>query len=227
MRNVLAGLVMLLCGCAATREYHPGTKFGPKQLQEDYKIFRETLEESHPSLYWYASKDSIDYYFEWGASKLKDSLQEYQFRNVLSYVVSKFHCGHTSVRASKAAARFAERTRSYTFPLTIKTWPDTAIVTSNLNRKDSAVVRGSRVLSIDGRPMEMILDSFFNHISADGYNLTHKYQSVSNGGNFRTMYAYYFGLRQRMSIEYVDTLGNLKRGYINVYNPLRDHLSKQ
>jgi hypothetical protein len=224
MRKVLAMafLGMLLWSCATTKNYNPGTKFGPQQLQEDYQVFRETLEESHPSLYWYTPKDSIDYYFDWGASKLKDSMQEYQFRNVLSYVISKIHCGHTSVRASKAATRFSERVRGYAFPLTVKTWPDTTVVTSNLNRKDSLVTRGVLIKSIEGRPIKTILDSFFNHLSADGYNLTHKYQTVSNGGAFRNMYVSYYGLRQRMSIEYVDTAGNEKKGYINAYNPAAD-----
>jgi hypothetical protein len=223
MRNAIVVLwLLILSSCAVSKNYNPGKKFGPDQLQEDYKRFREILEEAHPSLYWYTPKDSIDYYFDWGAKKLTDSMQEYQFRNILSYMVSKFRCGHTSVRASKAATKFSERVRSFSFPLSVKAWPDTTVLTSNLNRKDSLVTRGVLIKSIEGRPVQTIIDSFFNHISADGFNLTHKYQSVSNSGSFRNMYVYYYGLKQRMAIEYIDTLGNLKKGVINVYNPSAD-----
>lgn len=224
MKNFVAALCLLtlLSSCAVSKNYNPGKKFSAEQLQEDYRIFRGVLEESHPSLYWYTPKDSIDYYFEWGASRLTDSMQEYQFRNILTYVTSKIRCGHTSVRASKNAIRFSQRVRSYSFPLSIKTWGDTTIVTSNLNRKDSVITRGVILKSLEGRPIQTVLDSMFNHISADGYNLTHKYQAVSNSGTFRAMYAYYYGLRLRMAVEYIDSSGEIKKGMVQVYNPAAD-----
>jgi hypothetical protein len=219
---VVVLVVVCFCSCGVSKNYNPGKKFSPQELKEDYSLFRNILEESHPSLYWYTPKDSIDYYFDWGANKLTDSMQEYQFRNLLSYVVSKFKCGHTTVRASKQATKFSERVRSFAFPLSVKTWNDTAIVTSNLNRKDSNVTRGVLLKSIEGRPIKVIIDSFFKHLSADGNNLTHKYQTLSNAGVFRNMYASYFGLRQKMKVEYIDTAGNVKTALLNVYNPSAD-----
>src|SRR5829696_10476915 len=100
MRNLFPALILFFLGsCAVHKNYNPSKKYSPRELQEDYRLFRNILEESHPSLYWYTPKDSIDYYFEAGAAKLKDSLPEYKFRNVLSYVLSQIRCGHTSVRA--------------------------------------------------------------------------------------------------------------------------------
>ena len=214
--------VLFACSCAVSKKYDPARKYSPAQLQEDYTLFRNILEESHPSLYWYSSKDSIDYYFDQGALQLKDSLPEYKFRNVLSYVVSKFRCGHTSVRASKAASRYSDKTRSFSLPLSVKAWPDTVMVTSTLNRKDSNVTRGVILTSIEGRPIQSIVDTFFNYLSGDGYNLTHKYQTISNGGMFRNMYGSIYGLRRKMNVEYIDTAGNAKSAQIDVYNPTLD-----
>jgi hypothetical protein len=111
MKNLLPALfvLMFLSSCVASKNhYNPNKKFAPAQLQKDYELFRNILEESHPSLYWYTPKDSVDYYFEEGANRLKDSLTENKFRNVLSYVVAQVRCGHTSVRASKGAAGYSE-----------------------------------------------------------------------------------------------------------------------
>src|SRR3954468_15425625 len=119
--------LLALCSCTTSKPYNPAHKFSPVELQEDYDLFRGMLEESHPSLYWYTPKDSVDRYFEIGSSKLQDSLTEYKFRNVLSYVVSSIHCGHTSIRPSKEASRYAERVRSIMFPLSIKAWDDTVV----------------------------------------------------------------------------------------------------
>lgn len=191
--------------------YNPNKKFAPDELQQDYEVFRNVLEESHPSLYWYTPKDSIDYFFEEGKKRLQDSLPEYRFRNVLSYVVSQIHCGHTTVRASKAETRYLGRTRGLQFPLNIKAWQDTVLVTSNLSRRDSNIMRGVLLKSISNVPVSVILDSMFRHISADGYNTTHKYQSVSNSGVFRSMYGSLYGLRLRTPIEYIDTSGIMRR----------------
>jgi hypothetical protein len=214
MKNLLPALciLMLLSSCVASKSsYNPNKKFAPEQLQKDYGLFRNILEESHPSLYWYTSKDSVDYYFEQGANRLKDSLTENKFRNVLSYVVAQIRCGHTSIRASRNATRYSDRTRTWMFPLNVKAWSDTVMVTSNLSRRDSNVMRGVVLRSIDNKPISVVVDSMFQHISADGYNTTHKYQSISNGGVFRSMYGSIYGLKSRMPIEYFDTAGVLRR----------------
>ncbi len=220
-------LLVFLSSCAVSKNYSPAEKYGPGQLQEDYRLFRNILEESHPSLYWYTPKDTIDHYFDKAASQLNDSLPEYKFRNLLSSVLSQVRCGHTTVRASKAAVKYAERNRSIAFPLNLKIWNDTAIITSSLNRSDSMIPRGSRLLSIENRPIENIVDSFFKHLSTDGYNLTHKYQVLSNAGMFRNMYAGYYGLRPRMRIEYLDTAGIVNVADVRWYNPFADSTARR
>jgi Peptidase family S41 len=225
MKNLFAVLLILFFASSCTvgkNSYNPNKKFSPRQLQQDYELFRNVLEELHPSLYWYTPKDSVDYYFEVGASRLKDSLPEYKFRNVLSYVLAQIHCGHTSVRSSKAAARYSERTRTLMFPLNIKAWKDTVLVTSNLSRRDSNVMRGALLKSIDNKPISVIIDSMFHHISGDGYNTTHKYQSVSNSGVFRSMYGSIYGLKSKTPVEYIDTAGVLRRTEISLGMQLVD-----
>lgn len=219
MKDLLVSLfiLLLLNSCAISKKnYYPYKKYSPAQLQQDYNLFRNILEESHPSLYWYTPKDSVDYYFSVGANMLKDSLPEYQFRNVLSYVLAQIHCGHTSVRASKAATKYSERTRSWMFPLNIKAWKDTVIVTSSLNARDTNVMHGVLLKSIDNKPISEIEDSLFQHISADGYNTTHKYQTISNGGVFRAMYGSIYGLKLKTPVEYIDTSGVLKSTQLNL-----------
>lgn len=222
MKAIVPYLLALVClsSCVASK-YNPNKKYSPEQLREDYTLFRNILEESHPSLYWYSPKDSIAYYFDKGEKMLRDSMTESRFRNVLSYVVAKFHCGHTSVGPSKAASRYFNR-GVYTFPLYVKTWPDTTVVTLNLNRKDSNVSRGVVIESIDRRPLRQIIDSMFSLLSADGYNTTHKYQTLSNGGNFRSMYASLYGLRSKISVEYLDTLNNERTSYVIPYSLAAD-----
>ncbi len=221
MRNSLLLVVVgFLLGSCAVSKYNPAKRFSPQQLQEDYAIFRASLEDAHPSLYWYTPKDSMDFYFEVGKSKLADSLTEVQFRTVLSYVIAKIRDGHASVRSSKAAAEAVGQ--NSLFPLYIKAWPDTVMVTANLNRRDSNLIRGVILKKIDGRPIQQIVDSLFSFLPTDGYNLTHKYQTLSNGGTFRNLYASVFGLKMRLPVEYIDTAGQVRTANLSLYNMRAD-----
>lgn len=223
MRNWLAGLCALaaLASCTVSKPFSPSKKYSPADLQGDYDVFRASLEDAHPSLWWYATKDSVDHFFDEGRGKLKDSLTESRFRYVLANVISKIRCGHTSVRPSKAATAHIGPQGS-SFPLFVKAWPDTVVVTANLSRRDSVVTRGAVLKSIDGRPINAVVDSLFSFLSTDGYNTTHKYQTLSNGGTFRTLYAVAFGLKQRTLVEFIDTLGQLRKATIGLFNPRAD-----
>jgi C-terminal processing protease CtpA/Prc len=225
MRTVLYILcVSLFTACGSGKSFFSANKkYSLQEVQKDYAVYQNTLETHHPSLYWYSSKDSIDYYFVWGRQQLKDSMTEPQFRKVLSFVTSKIDCGHTSVRSSKAWAKYSDTVRlGKMFPLSLKIWNDTAVVSANLNRRDTVLKRGTMITTINGKPLPAIVDTMFNYISSDGYNITHKYQSLSNRGFFGSLYTSLFGISEKYAVEYKDNSGQLKNIIIPVYNPVAD-----
>jgi hypothetical protein len=224
--------IVFLWGCGVNRSsFSSDIKYSPEQVQKDYSIYQTMLEESHPGLYWYTSKDSMDYYFRKGAAQLKDSMTEPQFRKVLSYVTAKIDCGHTSVRPSKRYTRYLDTARTRIFPLSIKVWEgnalqneetDTMAVAVNLNRRDSILKRGTVIKKINDKPVKEIIDTLFNYISTDGYNRTHKYQALSNRGYFGSLYTSVFGPSEKYKIEYIDSTGQPGSVIIPVYNPVTD-----
>ncbi len=214
-------VLIILASCSAGKSsFTASKKYSPEQLQKDYSVYENILEQAHPGLYWYTSKDSMDYYFKWGREQLKDSLTEPDFRKVLAYVISKIGCGHTSVRASKKYNKVIDTARIIRiFPLSMKLWNDTAVVAANLNRRDSFLTRGTVITKINGRPMQAIVDSLFKFLPTDGYNTTHKYQTLSNRGSFGSLYSSIFGFSPLYSIQYIDTTGQLKNATIKPYYP--------
>ena len=230
MKVVLQILIIsLLTGCGVSKSsFSPNKKYSLQQVEKDYAVYKDLLEEHHPSLYWYSSKDSIDYYFSWGQQHLKDSMTEPDFRKVLSYVTAKINCGHTSVRSSKAWSKYIDTVRlGKLFPLSLKLWPDTMVVAINLNRKDSVLKRGTIITKINDNTGAAITDTMFKYISSDGYNQTHKYQSLSNRGSFGSLYTSLFGLSEKYTIEYKDSAGQTKTVIIPVYNPAADTPSRR
>ncbi len=218
---LLLSLLPLLIRCSSGRAaVSPYKKYAPEVLRSDYTIFRKTLEEAHPGIYWYTSIDSMNYYFDQGYAGLSDSLTEPQYRQLLSYIVAKINCGHTTVRPSKAYARFDDTTRlRQVFPLSLKLWNDTAVVAANLNRRDTVLVRGTVITAINEVPVNAITDSLFQYVSADGYNQTHKYQTLSNRGFFGSLYSSVYGYPTSYSINYLDSAKNSASITINGFVP--------
>ena len=73
-RHYLLFFLPFLFSCSASRNYKPNKKYSKQQLQQDYTLLRHILEKKHPSLYWYTSKDSMDYYFDAGYNAIRDSM---------------------------------------------------------------------------------------------------------------------------------------------------------
>src|SRR5688572_24659062 len=221
-------IAVFTSSCSVSKSsYSPSKKYSPGQLSKDYAIFRGALEESHPGIYWYTSKKEMDNYFSWGKEQIKDSLDEEDFKKVLSYVIAKINCGHTVTRSSKAFIRYRD-TNSKIFPLSLKIWTgvniaeDTATVAANLIRKDSVLTRGIVVKKINHQPISTILDTLCQYISSDGYNLTHKYQTLSNRGGFGAAFTSVFGQRENYFIDYLATDGTEKSAMVPSYNPRAD-----
>jgi C-terminal processing protease CtpA/Prc len=219
-------MVLLLGSCTVSKEFSSSKKYIAGELIEDYTLFRNILEDAHPGLYWYTPKDSMNYYFNLGQSMLKDSMTEPGFRSVLSYVVSKIRCGHTSVRPSRQYARVSRRSSRF-FPMVLKLWPDTAVLALNLNRRDTVLRRGSVITAIDNKPMAQIVDTLFQFLSTDGYNLTHKYQSLSNRGVFGSIYSSIYGVKSAYQVEYIDSLGVRKKTTVPLYRVRDDSTNSE
>lgn len=220
-----------ITGCGVSRSsFSPDKKYSPAELQKDYTVYRQILEEAHPGLYWYTSKDSMDQYFEYGRSQLNDSLTETDFRRILMYVTAQIGCGHTTVRPSKQFSRYLDTARvARLFPLSMKLWggysesyKDTMVVAANLNRKDSMLRRGTQIFSINGHSTKQLVDTFFRFLSTDGYNRTHKYQTLSNRGYFGSLYSSIFGFSREYLVEYADSTGERRSVMIKPFYPAAD-----
>src|SRR5450631_3509917 len=218
----------LLASCSTTRKsYDPVKKYSPAILQADYFLFRQILQTSHPSLYWYTAKDSMDYYFDQVNKSLVDSMTEPQFRDQLAYLISKIDCGHTSMKGSKAFGRYMDTAFSVAFPFAMKFWSDTMVITANLRRNDPILQRGTIVQSINGYTARTLTDTLFNYITTDGYSINGKYQSLSTGFAFANLYKNVIGLTDSFDIHYIDSLGVESQTYIKPYDFKADTMNKK
>lgn len=223
----IALLCLLCASCSTTKKpFDPDRKYPPADLRYDYHLFRAILETNHPSLYWYASRETINNAFDRGYKSIRDSMTEPQFRTLLSYVIAKIGCGHTSVRYSRDYSRWLDTSRLTQFPLIPKCWADTMVIAADLNRQDSVLRRGIIIRSINGRTARELEDTLLDYFVTDGYNMTGKYQSLSTGLNFSAWYRNVFGFTPTFNIEYVDSHNIIRQTTIPIYDPKTDTMRR-
>ena len=85
-------MLIVSASVPAQNFYPPLPKMAVADLKEDIRILKKVLEANHPSLYWYTSKDSIDYYFETTIANITDSLNEVEYKNRLSKLIATIRC---------------------------------------------------------------------------------------------------------------------------------------
>jgi hypothetical protein len=218
--------LFLFNSCAVSKPSIAEKKYSPRKLQEDYKIFRGALEESHPGLYWFTPKNQIDSVFESGYASINDSMTERQFRTLLLKTITPIRCGHTYVNYSKKYAKYLDTAGLKLFPLAFKVWKDTLAVTANLNPQDSIFKRGTIVTAINGRPAKKLIDTFFNYITGDGFSVAGRYQSLSSYGAFGVLYKNIFGLPDSFRINFIDQNGADAIATVPVFKPAKDSSDK-
>jgi len=196
-------------------------KMSPAPLVADIVLLKKILEANHPSLYWYTSKDSIDYYFNETIAGITDSLNEMEYKNRLSKLVARIRCGHTTVRFSKAYGRVAAQYRYPQFPLALKVWDDSLVVLGSAYRNDSIFKRGTIVTAINRQTPVQLLDTMYQYISTDGYGINHKSQIISS--NFPGWYKTILGDADSLyTIRYIDSTGIEKETTLKAYRPVVD-----
>jgi len=202
----------------AQKKLADAPKIPPALLIKDLQSLHTILEKNHPSIYWYTTKDSMDFYFSSALASVKDSMTAWNFKNVVATYLANIKCGHTSVHFSPKLTKQYANYRFPEFPLQLKVWKDTAVVIWNLHSKDSILKRGTIVTAINQLPVNKIVDSIYGIMSTDGNSINFKSQVLTN--NFAGWYKARFGDADSMyQISYIDSAGNSKTTSIAAYLP--------
>jgi hypothetical protein len=213
--------------CAVSnKNYEPNKKFSKHELQQDYSLLRHILEEKHPALYWYTSKDSMNYYFDSLYNNIADSMTEFQFGwKILAPLTRQIHCGHTSFGMSKNWNRFIKEKRIPSFPLQVKIWDDTIVVTANLNRKDTVFKRGSLITSINGMRNHELIQRMLLYLPLDGY--ADNVNNLRLSSNFPYYHRNIFGIYKNYRVGYIDSSGRESAVLVPIYQPIADTTKKK
>jgi Peptidase family S41 len=187
--------------------YDPKKTFSLEELKADFAFLRKCLEEAHPGLNWYVSKDSLNVVFDNFEKSLTAPLTERQFRNQLFPVLAEIRCGHSSLTNSKERMKYLEKNNTKYIPFDIIATNTQLFIKENKS-KDSTISKGTEILSINGEKSKVMLDKFAQSFMSDGYNQTHRYYTVKN--NFQNWYPRLYEEKDSFALVLKDSLGRIQ-----------------
>ncbi|MVM38999.1 hypothetical protein GO730_18025 [Spirosoma sp. HMF3257] len=180
----------------------------PKALQEDFLIFRKTLQTTYPSLYRYADSVTINTYLDQQFSLLNRPMNETKFYKIIALCCARLNDEHLIAKPSPDYFRNQFFNKIKIFPFTFKIINRRFYIVKSASRP-SPIKVGSELISINGRPMEEILNRLLPAIPADGYIQTFKirhledYSTTQEENLFDLLYPIFVEEATSFRLEYI------------------------
>ena len=157
------------------------------QLQKDFRQLREFIEESHPQLHRFTSEHSFDSICQVQYGKIDTSMTVQQFYQVLAPVIAAIGCGHTSIWSPRG---YWDSAPDRMFPLGIYAMDGELFVIHHYGLNNGPPP-GTRIKSVNGRPVEKLLAEMLANIWSDGMIKTKRFRRLNNV--FPYLYALNYG----------------------------------
>ena len=202
MSRTIHIIVVLCILTGAYHSIHAQTNcFSQEALQEDFKQFREILENEHCCPYEYSSKAKLDSLFDSHYKHIDHEMKRDEFFMLLAPITAKIGCMHT---ATWMPGRFFITKPDMMFPLTLKLIEEQVIVNGSYLTTNEIPV-GSIISEINGKPVASIIEQFRRITSADALNPYFIEAQLMK--RFSMFYASVFGLPDKYEIKYIPPEG--------------------
>jgi len=172
------------------------TTMSINEMQEDFKLFRETLENEHCCLYGYTNKTEFDKLFDQQYSLIDKEMSLSEFYKLLTPITAKIGCGHTAVWMPGSYWKIDPENL---FPLRLSIIENYAVVVGKYNDTLQVPV-GSIVLEINNRSMNDIIKEMRDNYSADAFNINFIDAQIER--RFPLIYARRFGYPEKYIVNY-------------------------
>jgi Peptidase family S41 len=198
MRKILFFLVTVISLGCVKKDKDGLVVLPQKKLKEEIRILKDILQATHPGLYLYTSKKEMNDLFSEVENEITDNLSELEYFRLVSKIVDRIKCSHTSVAISAKTDSLIVRKKAF-FPIPI-VYVQGAIV---VNSDAFSIPLGSKIYSINKNDVPTIFSAIriFNY--ADGYNTVYKKFAIEN--SFSYDYFCAFGGSSKYTVTYTDT----------------------
>ncbi|MBA5246089.1 peptidase S41 [Marnyiella aurantia] len=171
-------VLVLLTSCVSVKKFNEklSTPVAAEKLKADVDYAYASLQELHPELYWYISKDSLDRKFEAVKKTIDSPLTPAEFYRKLAPVVADVRQGHLRLvlpdRKLNVDERKALKLQKGLFSrYNYVVEEDRIFVKDNADKIPNMEV-GTEILKINDAPASELISSYRQLNNSDGYNTT-------------------------------------------------------
>ena len=179
MKNIVILFgTLFLFSCQSTKKFNQQLTqpIAVAQLQKDVDYSYKKLKQLHPKLYWYISKEKLDYKFDSLKKSIQQPMTGLAFYKELSQVVKNVGQGHLSVSPSlpkftkKEAQAINKKGKSPFSQFDFEYIDNKLIILKNRSRH--TILANTEVVSINSEKPSDLISLFSKRIASDGYNTT-------------------------------------------------------
>ena len=201
--HILASL--LLVSCTSVKEFNKKLEepIPSVKLKQDVDSANKKLQKFHPNLYWYITKNQLDYKFDSLKQTIKQPLKPSEFYLKLAPIIADVREGHLRLvpLEKKLTKKETKKLKNQKGLLSRFNY---VIQDNHLYLKDNAenvgnLKVGTELLKINDVPVAEILNKYRPLVTSDGYNTT--YQKYSLARRFNTYFTLEYGILDSVKIE--------------------------
>lgn len=164
-----------------------------EKLQKDVDYSYKKLKQLHPKLYWYISKEKLDYKFDSLKNAIKQPMTGLAFYKELSPVLRSVGQGHLGITPSlkklskKEQKLLKKRGKSPFSQLDLELIDNKLIILKNRSRH-ATIKETAEIVSINNENPVELINQYKRRVSSDGYNQTFYNRYLGKYfGNFYTV----------------------------------------
>lgn len=177
----------------------------PDLLQKDFRVLQDSLQSIHAGLYRYKTKEEMDAVFDKAYRQLDHPMNETDFFNIVSHVISSIGDGHTECFLSKDYINSLIANVKI-FPIQPRFIDDKAYIPCDTKEFQA----GTEIISIDNKPIDMIRKELFSMLSSDGSIETEKYVKINDGHDpFSYLFYVRYGEKADFKLSYKTASGQI------------------
>jgi C-terminal processing protease CtpA/Prc len=176
----------------------PLYSFSVKELLEDYDLFTLALGEAHAGLFNYINPQRYNMLTDSIKKELTHPMSEMAFYGLICPIIEAIKCGHTRITLSNQTWKFLEKQDIF-FPFQLKFISGKAYVLKNI--KDKTIQPGSEILSINNKPISVIISEIYKMQNSDAGILTAKDKKLDE--KFHELYCQFIEQPKSYTIQYI------------------------
>ena len=195
LNYILIFLVIFATSCQSQNTENK-KKFSHLELEQDFNQLVNELE-THPQINTFILKKDWISLIKRQSEKLKKASTIEEFYSICLPIVAKVGCGHTNLYNLEYNAATKEALVYLPYKFIIE--DNQLYVIENLS-SNSLIPLGSKITSINGKPIKDIINFILESMPADGYNKSYKKRMASKG--FTYYYHALFGINDYNYLSY-------------------------